>query len=72
MTTDKAPATRRNCRDTADAVTVDADARRHLITACAFFRADRYREVEPATVREADYAAAARDVDAVIGRKPAS
>jgi hypothetical protein len=50
---------------------VDDEQRRHLIEACAFFRAERFRECEPGHVREQDVRAAASEIDAVIrpGRK---
>jgi hypothetical protein len=49
---------------------VDADERLHLIRACAFFRADRFREAEPGSVRGEDLRKAARDVDTALrGRK---
>lgn len=51
-------------------VRVDADERLHLINACAFFRADRFRAAEPGTVRGEDVQKAARDVDAALqGRR---
>jgi hypothetical protein len=51
-------------------VRVDADERLHLINACAFFRADRFRTAEPGSVRGEDVQKAARDVDAVLqGRR---
>ena len=51
-------------------VRVDADERLHLIRACAFFRADRFREAEPESIRGEDLRKAARDVDAALrGRK---
>jgi hypothetical protein len=51
-------------------VRVDADERLHLIRACAFFRADRFREAEPGSVRGEDLRKAARDVDTALrGRK---
>jgi hypothetical protein len=50
-------------------VRVDAGERRHLIEACAFFRADRYRAVEPGGFREADLRDAAAEIDAVLGKR---
>lgn len=50
-------------------VRVDADERLHLINACAFFRADRFRAAEPGSVRGADVQKAAHDVDAAL-KKP--
>lgn len=50
---------------------VDDEQRRHLIEACAFFRADHFRECEPGHVRGEDVRAATSEIDAVIrlGRK---
>ena len=48
-------------------VTIDAEERRHLIEACAFFRADHFRQAEPGSIRSADMRAAATDVDAILG-----
>jgi len=50
---------------------VDEEQRRHLIEACAFFRAQRFRECEPGHYREQDVRAAASEIDAAIraGRK---
>jgi hypothetical protein len=45
---------------------VDEEQRRHLIEACAFFRAERFRECEPGCYREQDLRAAASEIDAVI------
>ena len=51
-------------------VRVDADERLHLINACAFFRAERFREADPGSIRGEDLQKAARDVDAALrGRK---
>ena len=51
-------------------VRVDAEERLHLINACAFFRAERYREADPESIRGEDVQKAARDVDAALrGRK---
>jgi hypothetical protein len=51
-------------------VRVDADERLHLINACAFFRAERYREADPRSIRGDDVQKATRDVDAALrGRK---
>lgn len=53
-------------------VRVDADERLHLINACAFFRAERFREVDPGTIRGEDVQKAARDVDTALqGRRKA-
>ncbi|MNC86192.1 hypothetical protein D3C83_18300 [compost metagenome] len=58
----KSPKVGRGCR-----IAVDADERRRLIEDCAFFRGERFREIQPGEVREQDRAAAAADVDAAIG-----
>jgi hypothetical protein len=51
-------------------VRVDADERLHLINACAFFRAEQFREADPGSIRGEDLQKAARDVDAALrGRK---
>jgi len=53
---------------------VDADVRRHLIEACAFFHADHFRPAEPGGYRQQDLAEAAAEIDAVLkhrGRKGA-
>ena len=47
-------------------VRVDEEERRHLINACAFFRAERFRVVEPGSIREQDVRKAAADVDAAL------
>ena len=49
-------------------VKVCDDERQHLIEVCAFFRADRFREAAPGTIRESDRTAAAADLHKVIGR----
>lgn len=49
---------------------VDDDERLHLINACAFFRAERFREADPGSIRGEDVRKAARDVDAALqGRR---
>lgn len=49
---------------------VDDDERLHLIRACAFFRAERFRAADPASIRGEDVRRAARDVDAALkGRR---
>jgi hypothetical protein len=47
-------------------VLVDGEERRHLIDACAFFRAEHFRMAEPGSIREQDLRKAAADVDAVL------
>ena len=48
---------------------VDDDERLHLINACAFFRAKRFRAADPASIRGEDVRKAAREVDAVLQRR---
>jgi hypothetical protein len=48
---------------------VGTEERWRLIEDCAFFRAERYREVRPGEVRGQDLAAAAAEIDAAIGRR---
>lgn len=51
-------------------VRVDAEERLHLINACAFFRAERFREADPGSIRGEDVRKAAREVDAALqGRR---
>lgn len=51
-------------------VRVDADERLHLINACAFFRAERFRAADPGSIRGDDVQKAAKDVDAALkGRR---
>lgn len=51
-------------------VRVDADERFHLINACAFFRAERFRAADPGSIRGDDVQKAAKDVDAALkGRR---
>lgn len=45
---------------------VDDEERLHLINACAFFRAERFRAADPETIRGEDVRKAARDVDAAL------
>ena len=47
-------------------VRVDDEERRHLIDACAFFKAEHFRMAEPGSVREQDVRKAAADVDAAL------
>lgn len=49
-------------------VAVDRDERRHLIEACAFFRADHFRPAEPGSCREQDLKEAAAEIDTVLKR----
>jgi len=53
-------------------VRVDADERLHLINACAFFRADRFRAAEPDTIRGEDVRKAEKDIDAALSRRAGS
>jgi hypothetical protein len=63
-----APEARRERRKARPEAVVDADERRHLIEACAFFRADHFRPAEPGCYREQDVAEAAAEIDAVLKR----
>ena len=47
-------------------VRVDQEERRHLIDACAFFKAEHFRMAEPGCIREQDVRKAAADVDAAL------
>ncbi len=59
------PAAGRLC---ACGVAVDAEERKHLVEACAFFRADHFRAADPGHLRQQDRDDAAADIDAVLGR----
>ena len=48
----KSPAPKRQVRTARAKPAVDAEARRHLIEACAFFHADRFRPAEPGCYRQ--------------------
>jgi hypothetical protein len=50
-------------------IAVDAEEREHLVRACAFFRADRFRAAEPGRVRARDLEDAAAAIDAVLGKR---
>ncbi len=65
----KAPEGGREWRKARAKVAVDADARRHLIEACAFFHADRFRPAAPGCYRQQDWAEAAAEIDAVLKRR---
>ena len=47
-------------------VRVEPEERRHLVDACAFFRAEHFRMAEPGSIREQDVRKAAADVDAAL------
>jgi hypothetical protein len=47
-------------------VLVDGEERRHLVDACAFFRAEHFRMAEPGSIREQDVRKAAAEVDSVL------
>ena len=47
-------------------VLVGEEERRHLIDACAFFKAEHFRMAEPGCIREQDVRKAAADVDAAL------
>jgi hypothetical protein len=50
-------------------VAVDAEEREHLVRACAFFRADRFRDADPDHLRAQDRKDAAVEIDAALGRR---
>jgi hypothetical protein len=45
---------------------VTSEERRHLAECCAFFKAERYREAEPGTIRESDVRKAEEEIDKAI------
>jgi len=45
---------------------VSSEERRHLAECCAFFKAERYREAEPGTIRESDVRKAEEEIDKAI------
>lgn len=49
-------------------IVVTDEQRRHLIEDAAFFRAERYRKVEPGQCREEDRCEAAAELEIVIKR----
>ena len=51
------------------AVAVDAEERRHLVEACAFFRADHFREADPGHLRAQDRKDAAVAIDVALRRR---
>ncbi len=53
-------------------VRVDAEERLHLINACAFFKAQRYRTAEPGRIRGQDLRQAAREIDGALERRTRS
>ena len=50
-------------------IAVDAEEREHLVEACAFFRADHFREADPGHLRTQDRKDAAVEIDAVLARR---
>ena len=50
-------------------VVVTDEERRRLIEDCAFFCAERFREVEPGSIREQDLRDVAAEIDAAIGAR---
>lgn len=46
--------------------TVSSQSRRLLAECCAFFKADRYREAAPGTIRRHDVDVAEAEIDAII------
>jgi len=66
----KAPVAGGELRLCACGVRVDAEERLHMINACAFFRAERFRIADPGSIRGEDVRKAAKDVDAALkGRR---
>ena len=65
----KAAAARGGPRLCGCGVRVDEEERRHLIDACAFFKAEHFRTAEPGSIREQDVRKAAADVDAALKRR---
>lgn len=47
-------------------VSVAEEERRRLIEDCAFFRAERFREAKPGSIREQDLKDAAAEIDAAL------
>ena len=47
---------------------VPSQARRMLAECCAFFKADRYREAAPGTIRRHDVEVAEAEIDAIVRR----
>lgn len=47
---------------------IGSEERRHLVEACAFFHADRFRAVEPGTYRAQDLKDAAAEIDGALKR----
>lgn len=50
-------------------VAVTDEERRRLIEDCAFFCAERFREVKPGSIREQDLRDVAAEIDAAIGAR---
>jgi hypothetical protein len=48
-------------------IAVDDEEREHLVEACAFFRADRFRDADPGHLRAQDRKDVAVDIDAALG-----
>jgi len=69
MGTESAGSGRKKKAPAAAKPAVDAEARRHLIEACAFFHADRFRPAEPGQYRQQDLAEAAVEIDTVLRRR---
>ncbi|MBM3359457.1 MAG: hypothetical protein FJY54_17240 [Betaproteobacteria bacterium] len=61
----KAGAGRKAC----GGVRVEPEERRHLIEACAFFRAQRYRVIDPGGYREEDRRQAEAEIDTALGSR---
>jgi hypothetical protein len=50
-------------------VEVGEDERRHLVEACAFFRAERFRDADPGHLRQHDREEAGAAIDLALGRR---
>ena len=48
---------------------MDAEERKHLVEACAFFRADHFRAADPGHLRTQDRKDAAVEIDTALGRR---
>ena len=65
----KASKAGRESRKTGARLAVGGEERRHLIEACAFFRADHFRPAQPGFVRAQDLKDAAAEIDTVLKRR---
>lgn len=58
----------RERRKVVSRLAIGDNERQHLIEACAFFHAERFRRVEPGSYRAQDLKDAAAEIDAVLKR----